>query len=233
MRTVRMSLAMLSGVIALGIGSVATADVSFEVVIPEGVESYTGRVYVALAPAGGRGEPRQAMHGWFNPPPVFAVDVEDAKAGDVVVIGADALGHPVTTDELEPGEWSAQAVLRINPDSPKAGTGAGDRYSAVTTISVSRDEAAREAMEAVRLVPSEVVQETAFNESPRVRLLEFRSELLSAFHGRDYMVRAGIVVPDGFDERSDDARYPVGRPAGHQLAEALGQGAERDAVTDR
>ncbi|MFI4853426.1 MAG: alpha/beta hydrolase-fold protein, partial [Phycisphaerales bacterium JB065] len=135
--------------------------------------------------------------------------VADAKAGDVVVIGADALGHPVTTDELEPGEWSAQAVLRINPDSPKAGTGAGDRYSAVTTISVPRDEAAREAMEAVRLVPSEVVQEAAFNESPRVRLLEFRSELLSAFHGRDYMVRAGIVVPEGFDERSDDARYPV------------------------
>ncbi|MFI4855261.1 MAG: hypothetical protein ACIAQF_09845, partial [Phycisphaerales bacterium JB065] len=121
MKSVRMKLAILTGSMVLGWASTSAADVSFEVVIPEGMESYSGRVYVALAPAGGRGEPRQAMHGWFNPPPVFAVDVADAKAGDVVVIGADALGHPVTTDELEPGEWSAQAVLRINPDSPKAG----------------------------------------------------------------------------------------------------------------
>lgn len=187
----------------------AMADVSFEVVIPEGVESYTGRVYVALARPGGRGEPRQAMHSWFSPPPVFAVDVEGATTGDVVTVGEGSLGHPVSIDELEAGEWEAQAVLRISLDSPKAGTGAGDRYSAVTTITVPEDADERDEMEAVRLVPSAVVEPTPFNESPRVRLLEFRSELLSAFHGRDYMVRAGIVVPEGFDERADDAKYPV------------------------
>ena len=184
----------------------ATADVSFEVVIPDGVESYTGRVYVAL---GGRTAPIQAMHSWFNPPPVFAVDVTDAKPGDVIVVDESAMGHPMTLDELPAGDWSVQAVLRLNLDSPKAGTGAGDRYSPVTTITVPDDAATREAMEAVRLVPSEVVEATPFAESPRVRLLEFRSELLSEFHGRDYMVRAGIVVPEGFDERADDARYPV------------------------
>ena len=184
----------------------AMADVSFEVVIPEGVESYTGRVYVAL---GGRTAPIQAMHSWFNPPPVFAVDVTDAKPGDVIVVDESAMGHPMTLDELPAGDWSVQAVLRLNLDSPKAGTGAGDRYSPVTTITVPDDAATREAMEAVRLVPSEVVEATPFAESPRVRLLEFRSELLSEFHGRDYMVRAGIVVPEGFDERADDARYPV------------------------
>lgn len=187
----------------------AMADVSFEVVIPEGVESYTGRVYVALARPGSRGEPRQAMHSWFSPPPVFAVDVDGATAGDVVTIGEGSLGHPVSIDELEAGEWDAQAVLRISLDSPKAGTGAGDRYSAVTTITVPEDAGARDAMEPLRLVPDSVVEATPFEESPRVRLLEFRSDLLSEFHGRDYMVRAGIVVPEGFDERPADAKYPV------------------------
>ncbi len=210
MKTMSMAVrAMVTGGLLAVCAGAAAADVSFEVVIPEGVEAYTGRVYVALAPVGARGEPRQAMHSWFSPPPVFAVDVEGVKPGDVVVIDESAMGHPVTTDKLEPGEWSAQAVLRISLDSPKAGTGAGDRYSAVTTITVPEDAAAREAMEPVRLVPSEVVEETPFVESPRVRLLEFRSELLSEFHGRDYMVRAGIVVPQGFDEREADARYPV------------------------
>lgn len=198
--------AALSAGILLSAPAAALADVSFEVVIPEGVESYTGRVYVAF---GGRSAPRQAMHSWFNPTPVFAVDVTNAKTGDVIVIDESAMGHPVTIDELEAGEWSVQAVLRLNPYSPKAGTGAGDRYSPVTTIAIPEDADEREAMRPLRLVPSEVVEEAPFVESPRVRVLEFRSDLLSDFHGRDYMVRAGIVVPEGFDERPDDARYPV------------------------
>jgi len=198
--------AALAGGILLGASAAAHADVSFEVVIPDCVESYTGRVYVAF---GGRTAPRQAMHSWFNPPPVFAVDVIDAKPGDVIVIDDRAMGHPVTTDKLQAGSWSVQAVLRLNPDSPKAGTGAGDRYSPLTTITIPEDADEREAMQPLRLVPSEVAEETPFTESERVRLLEFRSELLSDFHGRDVMVRAGIVVPRGFDHREADTRYPV------------------------
>jgi len=198
--------AALACAILLSPPAAALADVSFEVVIPDGVESYTGRVYVAF---GGRTAPRQAMHSWFNPPPVFAVDVIDAKPGDVIVIDDRAMGHPVTTDKLQAGSWSVQAMLRLNPDSPKAGTGEGDRYSPLTTIVIPEDADEREAMQPLRLVPSEIVEPTPFTESERVRLLEFRSELLSDFHGRDVMVRAGIVVPRGFDDRDEATRYPV------------------------
>src|SRR6516162_480703 len=54
---------------------------------------FTGRVYVLLSR-----EARTTLPGslsWMNPDPLFARDVKDWKPGEKLVIGADALGHPI------------------------------------------------------------------------------------------------------------------------------------------
>ncbi|MGP1345565.1 MAG: alpha/beta hydrolase-fold protein [Phycisphaerales bacterium] len=197
--------------------------VRFEITIPDDLPAYTGRIYIALAeaepPAAGRGrvsEPRRSMHSWFSPPPVFAIDVANAQPGDTVTIEQGCLAHPMPIEQLPEGRWLAQAILRLNPDSPKAGTGAGDRYSDPIPFTIKpandnaeADNAAEDAGPTiVRLTPTNIVAPRAFEPTDRVRLLEFRSERLSEFHGRDVTVRAGIVVPEGFDERADE-RFPV------------------------
>lgn len=208
-------MAVLAAWMLLGVPVWALGAVRFEVVIPDDVPSYTGRVYVAIAPAErpvagrqrGPRSPRDQMHSWFSPPPVFAVDVTAAKAGDVVVVEAGCLAHPFGPDELPTGRWLAEAVLRLNPDSPKAGTGAGDRYSPVSPFEIEPGADDAEPV-VVRLTPTEIVEPRPFNETERVRLVEFRSELLSAFHGRDVMVRAGVALPQDF-EPNGEQRYPV------------------------
>lgn len=195
--------------------SAAQAGVRFEVVIPEDVPTYTGRVYVAIAephrPNAGRRagspSPRSRMHSWFNPPPVFAVDVVDAKAGDVVVIEEGCLAHPYGPGSLAEGPWLAEAVLRLNPDSSKAGYGRGDRHSPVVPFRVSPGEADSE-ITVVQLSPTEVVEPRTLAETDRVKLVEFRSKLLSDFHQREVIVRAGVLLPEGFDPDGQE-RYPV------------------------
>lgn len=85
----------------------------FEVVIDEQVQSgvYTGRVYVALVPAGSGREPRAAMHAWFSPPPVFSVDVSGVAPGEVIALAPGGMAHPVDMDSIEPGEYDIQAVI--------------------------------------------------------------------------------------------------------------------------
>lgn len=204
--------AMLAG----GRPAVAAADaprVVFEVSIDPAVRSepFTGRLYVALAPAEMNREPVSGLHSWFNPPPAFAVDVQDLAPGAVAEIGADALGHPMTLAELPAGSWQAQAVARVNLDSPKAGFGAGDLTSGVELIEVA--DAAAEAGGAptrVRLVLGNVVSERPFRESERVKLFEMTSPSLSAFLGRDRTVQAGVVLPEGYAERrAKGETFPV------------------------
>ena len=76
----------------------------------------SARVYVMLEPAGRAGEPRHGLD-WFQPQPFFAVEARDWKPGEPLHVGADAVGFPGPLDRLEPGEYAAQAVVRLNPDT--------------------------------------------------------------------------------------------------------------------
>jgi len=179
-------------------------ETAFEIVIDGSVreEPYSGRIYVALARAKSPRTPRHAMHKWFNPPPVFAIDVTDIEPNQRIIVGPGCLSNPVALGELEPGEYQIQAIARVNPDSPKAGFGAGDLVSATRTIRLDPEKGWN-----VELRIDHAIEPEPFEVTDRVRYFEMQSESLSAFHGRPYTIRAGVVVPDGFDE--SDQSYPV------------------------
>ena len=150
----------------------------------------TARVYVMLGPAQGA-EPRFGPN-WFRPQPFFAVDAKDWKAGEPLKVGADAVGYPGPIAALEPGEYRAQAVARLNLDTHKIGDGAGNVYGPPLTFKVG-DQAPAD----VALTIDKVVPPAKFEETDRVKLVEIDSPMLSAFHKRPIKHRAAVILPGG------------------------------------
>lgn len=156
-------------------------------------EPYSGRVYVVVVPGPRRPgpEPWQRLGSWWSPPMTFATDAAGVEAGGAVVLSDDALWHPVPPSAIPPGRYLAQAVARVNPDSPRPGWGAGDLISESVEFESDRDGGPG----TVRLRLTRATPTIVFREPANFRLVEVVSPLLSAFHGREYRLRAGVVLP--------------------------------------
>ena len=67
------------------------------------------RVYVILD----KGIHRTPRYGpsIFSPEPFYAIDVEDWKPGETIVIDNNSLGYPVNLDRIPPELYAIQAVM--------------------------------------------------------------------------------------------------------------------------
>ncbi len=164
---------------------------------------YSGRVYVVLTKSSG-GEPRRQMGIWGGSAVVLALDVSNVPPGTPIDVGNTAMAWPRPLAELEPGDYSAQAVARRNLDSPHVGEGAGDLYSDPVTLTLSRDSSAG----AAEFKLTHAVPEQPFKETDRVKLVSIVSPSLSAFYGREVKVNAGVVLPEHWKD-DPAARYPT------------------------
>jgi hypothetical protein len=180
-------------------------------------DAYTGRVYVMLSTSG-RQEPRRGPS-WRDPAPFFALDVEGWKPDTPLVFGDGALGFPGPPGTVEPGTYWIQAVMRRNPDSPSLGEGAGTAVSAVVTRALDGPTGGEVSLRVNRLLEAR-----PFVETDDIRLIETRSDLLSAFSGRDVTLRAAVILPPGYDD--GQRRYPAlyfigGFGSDHRLAPSV------------
>lgn len=168
-------------------------------------EPFTGRLYLVLGPLGL--EPRTRMNAWFSPPPLVAWDVENLMPGEEIVLEGFDLRHvPESVGEgWRTGQWAAQVVARVNPDSPRPGEGAGDLYSdtAFPLMDMSQADGVIAAFEIENVVVDE-----PFEETDRSVHFTMPSELLSAFHGREFVMRASVNLPGSW-ATSPDRTYPV------------------------
>ncbi len=164
-------------------------------------DSFTGRVYVMLRTTPDR-EPRLGPS-WRDPGPFFALDVTDWKAGKPLVFTDKALGFPDPVDALPRKVYFLQAVMRRDLDTPSIGTGNGTGYSEVVQRELDGATGGN-----VDLRIDRVVEIPPFRETESLKLLEIRSALLSAFHGRDVMLRAAVILPPDYT-RDAEARYPA------------------------
>ncbi|WP_165225025.1 alpha/beta hydrolase [Aquisphaera insulae] len=191
---------------------------AFEVKYPSIADGkpITGRVYVMLGPVGSRMEPRLGPN-WFRPEPMFSSEVKDWRAGDAVRIDAKAVGYPKSLDAIEPGEYVAQAVVRINPDSANIGTGEGNLYGPAVPVKLEADAAAPISLEVTRRVPPR-----DFKETGRVKLAELESPLLSRFFGRPIKHRAAVILPESNPGGKRPAVYIIpGFGGDHTMATRL------------
>lgn len=183
--------------------SAVKTRISFQVKFGTELESepVSGRLFVFFTRGG-----NQPMAGpnWFSPEPFFGKDVVDVKPGDMLTLNQDMPGYPGTFDDVESGEWKVQAVLDHDFNFADHKNGAGNFYSEVATIEFESGGDNGE----VALELSKVIKEKKIKDTERFKLVENKSELLSKFHKRDVVERAGVVLPASYAS-NPDKRYPV------------------------
>src|SRR5207253_5197813 len=92
-------------------------------------QAQSGRLFVIIS-KGERGEPRQgAGRTGMDSPPMFARDVANLSPSNAGTIDAQCAAFPVNSlNEIEPGDYSVQAVLDTNQDL-KSLNAPGNLYS--------------------------------------------------------------------------------------------------------
>jgi hypothetical protein len=179
-----------------------TAPLRFHVTYnPAVCGSFTGRVYVMLTTSK-MGEPRLGPS-WFNPDPFFAIDVVDWKPNTPLVFDDNAIGMKDSLGDLVDREWSVQAVMRVNKDSPSIGRGAGTASSPVLRKQLSGANGGD-----IDLRIDTIVEPKPFKETDRIKLVEIPSPSLTEFHQRPMSLRAAIVLPKDYDQ-NPSMKYPA------------------------
>ena len=175
------------------------------VVLEKGVFDvpFTGRVYLAVTDGSG-GDPLAAMTSWTQPVKLFATDAMAVSPGEVVRFGRGVESWPVALEDLEPGFYRVQAVVRRSENVPSPGSAPGDRYSDPKTIEVGAPDQGG----AIVLTVNREIPEIEKQDGKRLKRVSVRSEMLSAFWGWDFDVNATVVLPAGYED-DPDRSWPV------------------------
>jgi S-formylglutathione hydrolase FrmB len=171
-------------------------------------EPVTARVLLFLSRSQGR-EPRYAPD-YFDLQPVYAIEVTNLQPEEEVVFSRDkfyspdAMAFPGPLDRLEQGKYYAQALIDLDNTCPEFDSGPGNLYSQVVECNLPRS-----AIDTVELVTDRVIEpRPPQQDTDRVKLVEIRSKLMSDFHGREFKLRAGVVLPDDYNEIPEQ-QYPT------------------------
>ena len=182
-------------------------------------DGFDGRLLLMIS-NNNRAEPRFQINDSHNTQMIFGVDVESWDANQKIVVDSEAIGYPIkSTKEIQEGEYYVQAFLhkyetfnlstgytvKLPMDqgegqkwniSPKNlySTPKKIKIKNSSTISISLDN---------EIPPIEPERDTEF-----IKHVKIRSEMLSEFWGRDMYLQANVLVPHGFDEKSN-TRYPL------------------------
>lgn len=153
-------------------------------------------------------ESDEPAHGPFyeSPQPIASVAVIDLQPGGVIDIPGSTLaftgGTLGTLDDLH-GSYRVQAVLDADETMRSPLDGPGNVLSVTQRVRLTKGQ-----RDQVTITLSERVEP---EQPPAHRLdnlywIEFKSELLSAFYGRDVHHRAGVALPNGYDDPAQSER---------------------------
>lgn len=198
-----------------GAASAQDSPLAFAVTYDAAVtDSYTGRVYVMLS-SNTTSQPRFGPS-WFNTEPFFAVDVVDWRPNDVLRFDDrdSVFAFPEKISQLTEGEYAIQAVMRRNLDSPQIGRAEGTAYSENEIKTLKPDSNGLITLHIDKVVePRDRAAHPAVKQlidDGRLVLVRLRSDLLSAFHGRDIYQEAAVYLPKDYNEDENSLRiYPA------------------------
>ncbi len=171
-----------------------TTQLNVELSFSKGVsaEAFSGRVFVIATKTPSKGTPPGLN--WFNPHPAFAQDVVKWTP-DTPLKFAPKFAHPKTWAAIAEEKCYLQAILDRDLGGMNFNSSPGNAYSKPVLY-----DPANPPTEPIKLVMDQVIPERKFAEKGRVKYVEIQSKLLSAFHKKPIMLRAGVVVPKSFME---------------------------------
>lgn len=184
-----------------------TSPTRFEVRLAPALQarSASGRLFVVLAPASSREEPRLALgETGTTAPPFVARDVEGFSSGDSTELDRRHATFPLASlDHLPPGTYRVQALLSTNRDL-RLPNAPGSFVSPATTVTLPSASPGPVRLELDHQLPPETLPE----DTDAVRFVRLRSRLLSDFHRRPMFLRATVVLPRSFGSEPT-RRYPL------------------------
>ena len=199
----------------------------FEVTVDPATRSapLTGRLVVVVT-KNGQSEPRMQIAP--QGPALFAIDLDQLRAGQPAVVDTTALGYPVPLAKLPPGEYHVQAIANVYEQVKRAdgktvwvhfpheGTqevmqvAAGNVYSEPQRVRIGDGNTVRLRINKI-IPPSPRPTDTEW-----VKRVRIQSQKLTAFWGRPVYVNATVLLPKGYNERTS-ARYPTVYTFGHNV----------------
>ena len=210
--------------IALGAASPAAAQVSFNVTLPQNAGApTTGRLIVLVSPDA---TPEPRLRIGVSGPPAFGTDVDALRPGTSALVDGRADSYPIDLSALPAGTHHAQAVL-VRYTRVKRADGhviwvpitnrlvlssmiAGNLHSRPVRFTIAPGAPQR-----VDLALTESIPPTPERvETPWIKHVRIKSELLSRFWGVPMYLGASILLPSGFAE-NPDATYPAVYLLGH------------------
>jgi S-formylglutathione hydrolase FrmB len=194
------------------VADLASADpagdgLRFEVTVGPGLlpKPTDGRMLVVLGKVDAEGEPRNSIgETGLDAPPLFGADVNGFGPGVVGVIDGHSESFPIESlTKLPAGEYVAQAVFDWNPDL-RIPNAPGNLSSDPHRVMLDPAKGGTVRMALVRQEPPDRPPPDTAN----VKYVKLPSKLLSQFHGRPMFLRAGIILPAGF-ENDSNRKYPL------------------------
>lgn len=179
----------------------AQATTEFHVTLAPEVASQpiTGRLFVFVTSSVQR-TPMQGPN-WFQPEPFAAVEVHNMQPGQTIVLDDFADCFPQKISEWPEGEYRVQAVLDHDFYYPAPSDGPGNFFSSVAKWKSG------EAF-VIPLTLDQTVAEVQYQDTQRLKLIQRRSEMLSAHLGREVIDRCAVILPESY-ESQPERRYPV------------------------
>ncbi|HTK54313.1 MAG TPA: hypothetical protein VL308_20615 [Gemmatimonadaceae bacterium] len=185
----------------------------------------TGRLVVVVS-KNAQPEPRMIIAP--QGPAVFAVDLDQLRAGQAAIVDAKtSLGYPMPLAQLPVGEYYAQAIVNVYEPIKRAdgktiwvhfndGTqevmqiAAGNIYSDVQKIQVGSGGTVKLRIDKV-IAASPRPQNTDW-----VKYVRIQSPKLTAFWGRPVYVHATVLLPKGYNQHPN-VKYPTVYTFGHNV----------------
>ncbi len=188
--------AVLFLVLSLSFVASAVADPTIELSFDKELraEPFTGRVVLFLWPAENGKPPRRWEMIGTNP--IASIDVKDWKPETPLKI-KNPRAYPTDFDEIH-GKFRVRAVMQNNPALPNGLDTPGNLISKWTAVDLSPESKRR-----IRIKLNRKNEDPDRQDRAELKFVEFKSRLLSEFHGREVMMRAAVRLPDGFESQPD------------------------------
>ena len=185
---------------------VRSSSIRLEVTIAAGLVSspQSGRLLVVLSPRG-QPEPRLTIgQTGLDAAPVFGRDIQNFAPGVTGSIDETCAAFPIDSlARLPAGDYFVQALFDSNIDL-RSVNAPGNLYSTPRKIHLDPTQGATVRIELTEKVPAEQLPP----DTEYVKYVKIQSNLLSKFHGRPVYLRAGVILPRGF-ESEPAKRYPL------------------------